>query len=377
MKVVTFKKPGRFGAVDIKPEAPRLLPDETAAQLNAMRPGLVELGDVDGNYNRYAGYDLTEKSLLLVRNGGFGDLLFLTPLIRYLDDKYDHDGIAVTCGRKYEGLFLRNSRVRRIHTYPVRLKDFVSYDYQLCFEGTIENSKDPELHAVDLFARHAGIHDLDDRTLEYEVDRALANKAKNILRYDLGVKPDDVKIAVHLRSSSLIRNYPPENSLRVAAALGIGGAKVFLLGTKRDWDEIVGVDRETLIKLKNVTNLCGRFKSMDGTAAFLSKMDLLIGPDSALVHVAGALRLPTVALYGPFPGAVRTKYYPGCLTLEGKKRKWLGLRSCSPCFIHGHKPCPKAKRDGISRCLRKLKPETVVRAALEVLAEKGRTDAKA
>ena len=371
MKVATFKQAGQFGAVDVKPDAPRLLPDGTAAQLAARYPGLAEFGDLDGHYNKYEGQDLTGKSLLLVRNGGFGDLLFLTPLIRYLDKKYDHDGIAVTCGRKYEGLFLRNRRIRWIHTYPVRLKDFVSYDYQLCFEGTIENSVDPELHAVDLFARHAGIHDFDDRALEYEVDRGLANKAKNILRYDLGVKPDDVKIAVHLRSSSLIRNYPPENSLRVAAALGIGGAKVFLLGTKKDWEEIVGVDRETLVKLKNVTNLCGRFSSMDGTTAFLSKMDLLIGPDSALVHVAGALRVPTVALYGPFPGAVRTKYYPGCLTLEGKKRKWLGLRSCTPCFIHGHKPCPKAKRDGVSPCLRKLKPETVVRATLEQLARKG------
>ncbi|MGD8719604.1 MAG: glycosyltransferase family 9 protein, partial [Candidatus Zixiibacteriota bacterium] len=250
-----------------------------------------------------------------------------------------------------------------------------SYDYQLCFEGTVEESVDPELHAVDLFARHAGVDDMQDRTLEYNVDDQLANKAKNVLRYELDVKPEDVKVAVHLRASSVVRNYPPENSLRVAAALGIGGAKVFLLGTKRDWDDIVGVDRETLVKLKNVTNLCGRFRSMDYTAAFLSKMDLLIGPDSGLVHFAGALGVPTVALYGPFPGAVRTKYYPGCTTLEGKKRKWLGLKSCTPCFIHGHLPCPKAKKDGVSPCLRNLKPEAVVAAALNVLTRKGSSDA--
>jgi len=371
MKVATFKQAGQFGAVDVKPDAPRVLPDGTAAQLATRYPGLAEFGDLDGNYNKYDGHDLTGKSLLLLRNGGFGDLLFLTPLIRYLDEKYEHAGIAVGCGRKYEGVFLRNRRVRRVHTYPVRLKDFVSYDYQLCFEGTIENSKDPELHAVDLFARHAGVHDLGDRMLEYEVDRGLANKVKNILRYEFDMKPGDVKIAVHLRSSSPLRNYPPGSSLRVAAALGLGGAKVFLLGTKRDWDEIVGVDRETLVKLKNVTNLCGRFKSMDGTAAFLSKMDLLIGPDSALVHIAAATGVPTVALYGPFPGAVRTKYYPDCITLEGKKRKWLGLKSCTPCFAHGHLPCPKAKRDAASPCLRNLKPEIVLKAALTVLAKRG------
>jgi ADP-heptose:LPS heptosyltransferase len=377
MKLATFKQAGQFGAVDVKPDEPRVLPDATAAKLAARYPGLAEFGDVDGHYNKYDGQALDGRSLLLVRNGGFGDLLFLTPLIRYFDERYDHAGIAITCGRKYEGLFLRNRRVRRIYSYPVRLKDFVSYDFQLCFEGTVENSKDPELHAVDLMAQHAGVHDLDDRTLEYRVDGVLVNKVKNILRYELDVKPDDVTIAVHLRASSLIRNYPPENSLRVAAALGLGGARVFLLGTKRDWDQIVGVDRETLVKIKNVTNLCGRFKSMDGTAAFLSKMDLLIGPDSALVHFAAAVGVPAVALYGPFPGAVRTKYYPNCRTLEGKKRKWLGLRSCTPCFIHGHLPCPKAKKDGVSPCLRNVKPEAVVRAALEMLAKKGRNDANA
>ncbi|MGD8720017.1 MAG: hypothetical protein PVH29_14495, partial [Candidatus Zixiibacteriota bacterium] len=82
MKVTTFKKPGRFDVVDVKAGERRLLPDKTALALQAKRPHLVEVADLNGEYNRYAGHDLTGKSLLLVRNGGFGDLLFLTPLIR-------------------------------------------------------------------------------------------------------------------------------------------------------------------------------------------------------------------------------------------------------------------------------------------------------
>ena len=45
--------------------------------------------------------------------------------------------------------------------------------------------------------------------------------------------------------------------------------------------------------------------------------------------------METLILAGPFPGTVRTKYYPNCVTLEAK-------RHCAPCFTHGHRPCPDA-----------------------------------
>jgi hypothetical protein len=390
MKVATFKYRTEVNAGTINAGEALLIPDVDAARIAAQYPELVDVSAVDGHYRKYDGQDLTGKSLLLVRAGGLGDLLFLTPLLRHLDRKYEHAGLAIACGRNGHGVFLRNPNVRRIFSYPMRLQDFVKHDYQLFFEGTVEESTDPNLHAVDLMARHAGVDDIGDRDLVYDVDPAATNKAKNILRYELGVKTADVAIGIHVRASSPVRTYPLENTLLVAAAFGASGGqtgrtgdstaagsagyRVFLLGTKRDWDKVVGYKDAPSPDLPGVANLCGRFKSIDMTVAFLARLDLLIGPDSSLVHFAGALGVPTVALYGPFPGAVRTRYYPNCVTLEGRYqyRRGLRRRECTPCFIHDHKPCPRAGADGSSPCLKNLKPRDVVAAGYDVLRERGK-----
>jgi ADP-heptose:LPS heptosyltransferase len=371
MKVVTFHRPVRMGVAAVPPGEPVLIPDKTVERLEAGWPGQLDVGGVDGHYRKYEGQSLDGRSLLLVRNGGFGDLLFLTPLLRYLDERYRHAGLAAGCGRRYHAVYLRNPRIRRILSYPVRLRDFAAYDYQLFYEGTLETSTDAELHAVDLMARHAGVADVGDRRLEYDVEPALARKAKNILRNELKVNPGEPTVGLHLRASSPIRTYPLEHSLVVAAALGAAGARVFLLGAKGDWEKTTGRRLPPSVEFKNVDNLCGRFRSIDHTAAFLSRLDLLIGPDSALVHFAGALDVPTVALYGPFPGAVRTTYYPRCVTLEGRYATDGGDEECAPCFKHGPLPCPKAGADGASPCLRNLAPEKVVKFALGALARWG------
>ena len=59
----------------------------------------------------------------------------------------------------------------------------------------------------------------------------------------------------------------------------------------------------------------------------LADCDAVIAPDSALCHVAGALGLPTVALYGPFPSALRTDNAPSISAIDGKA-------PCAPCFWH-------------------------------------------
>jgi ADP-heptose:LPS heptosyltransferase len=369
MKIVTFDRPFQIQTTALGAGEPVLVPDGTAAKLANAYPFLVRVAAVDGHYHKYQGQPLDGRSLLLVRHGGFGDLLFLTPLLRHLDKRYKHAGLAVACGRRYHTVYLRNPHVRRIFTYPVKLKDFVSYDYHLFYEGTLETSTDAGLHAVDLMARHAGVDDVGDPRLVYDVEPALARKAKNILRNELKVKLGEPTVGLHLRASSPIRTYPLDSSLLVAATLGAAGARVFLLGAEGDWEKTVGRKLSPPAEFKNVDNLCGRFRTINHTAAFLSRLDLLIGPDSALVHFAGALDVPTVALYGPFPGAVRTKYYPRCVTLEGRYATSPAEEECAPCFKHGPLPCPKAGEDRASPCLRNLEPEAVIRAAVGILVK--------
>jgi ADP-heptose:LPS heptosyltransferase len=101
------------------------------------------------------------------------------------------------------------------------------------------------------------------------------------------------------------------------------------------------------------------------SAAVLADCDLVIAPDSALCHVAGALRIPTLALYGPFPWELRTLHAP---TIQG-----LNGTGCpiAPCHWHDRSshfppngPCHKTHR---CEALASLEPQMLIQRAKEML----------
>ena len=63
-------------------------------------------------------------------------------------------------------------------------------------------------------------------------------------------------------------------------------------------------------------------------------MDCFIAPDSMFIHIAGALGIPVIGIYGPFHSNVRMKYFKNAVGIDIDC-------GCSPCFKHGHHPCPK------------------------------------
>ena len=64
----------------------------------------------------------------------------------------------------------------------------------------------------------------------------------------------------------------------------------------------------------------------------------------------------------PFP--IRLKTYPKAGWIDSKK-------FCSPCFLHGHKPCPQAGADKYSPCYDELETIFVIDSFEQFLKEKG------
>ena len=338
-------------------DRPHVVSDEILEQLLKSPFGkhVTEVRDVEPK--TYQGQDLRQKHLLISRTGGFGDILFITPVIRELRRKWPACRIEFACPRQYQMIFEGNPDVQRIHGLPFPLEVYEQADYHLEFRGTIEESTDPNLHAVDLFAKHAGLNLMPGGKAPIYTPAPARVAAIRLRLIQFGIPADLPWIAVQAQSSSPIRSYPEHFTTKILKKIVKQGCVALVLGTKGNFPKGA--------RMRGVFDLTGRLAMKDSVAA-LANCAALIGPDSSLVHFAGAMRLPTVALYGPFPGKVRTLYYNRCITLEAQA-------SCAPCFIHGHKPCDKAlgRKQTWSPCFETLPPSLVMQALQEALTRWG------
>ena len=98
-------------------------------------------------------------------------------------------------------------------------------------------------------------------------------------------------------------------------------------------------------------------------AALLRRCRLFVGNDSGVMHLAAAVKVPVVAIFGPSNAAAWGPYPPAELR-NAVVREAL---ACSPCFHRGHSfgtpaGCPERT------CLQVLEPDSVLEAVSRVLA---------
>lgn len=181
-------------------------------------------------------------------------------------------------------------------------------------------------------------------------------------------QPESIKrpiIAMHPGSGSYstARRWAPERFAPLADTLfsDVGG-QLLLLGGPEEAElhqQIIGTMHSEL----PVHSLAGR-GSIKVTAALLEHVDLFVGNNSALVHLAVAVGTPTVAIFGLTNAAAWGPYSGGRPEQQAVVVR-LNL-PCMPCFYRGHDlgtPEGCATRD----CLALLGVDPVAAAARRLL----------
>ncbi len=175
-------------------------------------------------------------------------------------------------------------------------------------------------------------------------------------------------IAMHPGSGgySTARRWPPERFAQLADTLyaSVGGQLVLLGGP-----EEAELHRHIISILQSpmpARSLAGR-GNIKVTAAILELVDLFVGNDSALVHLAVAGDTPTVAIFGLTNQQAWGPYTGG---VPGREAVIVSLDlPCMPCFYRGHllgTPQGCATRD----CLALLGVDPVAVAARHLLRDK-------
>jgi heptosyltransferase II len=159
----------------------------------------------------------------------------------------------------------------------------------------------------------------------------------------LGLNPLDAPILALCPGAEYgpAKRWPEEHYARVARDRLDAGWQVWLLGSERDQ----AVTAAIAAQAPGVVDIAGR-TSLAQAVDLLSLARAVVSNDSGLMHVAAAVGVPVIALYG----SSDPNYTP---PLSARARILsLGLE-CSPCF---RRECPL----GHLNCLRQLPPEQVI-----------------
>ncbi|MDH5368488.1 MAG: lipopolysaccharide heptosyltransferase II [Gammaproteobacteria bacterium] len=145
------------------------------------------------------------------------------------------------------------------------------------------------------------------------------------------------------------KRWPVEHFSTLASLLCEQGLQVWILGSDKDYETA-----DTLAKGNDAINLCGKIK-LEDSIDLLSVCKSAVSNDSGLMHIAAAVGIPLIAIYGS-----STPNYTPPLT-NNAKIQYLDLK-CSPCF---ERICPL----GHTNCLRGILPKLVFKSVLENIRE--------
>ena len=152
------------------------------------------------------------------------------------------------------------------------------------------------------------------------------------------------------------KNWAPAHFARVADELIGRGATVFLTGGREEAAACAAIAAE-LRGRAGLINRCGETTLVE-LGSLLQEMQLVLTVDSGPMHLAAALGVPVLALFGPTDPARTGPYGPNARVL------WARDLSCRPCFA-------AACHRGDCACLQQIYPSRVLEEALDFLRAAG------
>lgn len=315
MHTITIDKDHDFGPNGNIRAGKYLMEDIGAADLMTM------LGEGNTSVARHDLPDLTitdvpidySGTITVLRPARFGDLILLTPCLREIKRRFPKCRLVVACIHHYAQPLIGLPYVDGFEEYPLAMDK----DHGLLLSLVNDpkhNARQRDLHMTDLFAERLGINSMETK----KPDFFLSNEERE-WAFEKYPRAHPIRVGIQVKASTPSRTYPNSEQYKVIHALNM-----------KKWDIVLlGAPGEISLKGKCPTNMHNT--SEDGltfrqSAAILSTCNVFLGPDSSLTHVAGAMEIPSVALFGPIPWKLRTAYYPKTFAIQG-------ILACAPCHF--------------------------------------------
>lgn len=354
------------------------------------------------------------KNVLIVVTRRIGDVLLATPLIRSLKEAWPDAAIDALVFAGTEEFLAANPDVRHVHPIPERPRfarhlAFLArlarrYELALslvpgdrptlyafvagrCRAGLlIDRGKDwwkrlllhrwipfdgNHTHTVRM---HLALADL--LGVAVRADPVVAWSAEDAEQIDrlLGVAPAPF-VALHPYPKFNYKMWSPGAWIEVAAWLAGRGYRVVLTGGKAP--EEVGYVSQLAQRMppSSTLNAAGEL-SLGASACLVSRAEVYVGPDTALTHVAAALGVPTIALFGPSDPLKWGPWPRGHAPHANPWYRYGSQRSGNVTLLQGAAPCTPCLNEGcgsniasFSDCLQQLPASRVIAAIAATLGD--------
>jgi heptosyltransferase-2 len=210
-----------------------------------------------------------------------------------------------------------------------------------------------KFYYLELLRRAGWVDSLSDETfIAITVPEEKRRHAAEFL-VEFGARPSALRVAIGAGASyGSAKCWPPSRFAELATRLqSQSDADIILFGTATETavSNAIAADMH-----RAPIDLTGKTAIAD-LPALLSQCHLFIGNDSGAMHVAAAVGLPVVAIFGPTDPLGTAPVTPRCTIVQEKPY-------CSPCFL---RRCPTDHR-----CMTKVTPdmvETAVRPWLSTI----------
>jgi lipopolysaccharide heptosyltransferase II len=190
---------------------------------------------------------------------------------------------------------------------------------------------------------------VDDERMMLSVPAPAAARVEALLD-ELGLAPRGPWVALHPGASAPSRRYPAERFAAVVRGLADAGLGVVFTGSADEAELAAGIRERAGVPARS---LVGRL-ALDELAAFLGRAPLLVSNNTGPVHIAAAMGTPVVDLYAQ----TNPQHTPWGVP----HRVLFHDVPCKYCY---KSVCPEGHHD----CLRRVEPDAVVAAALDLLGD--------
>lgn len=333
--------------------------------------------------------DIHPNRILIIRLSSIGDVLLTSPMLRVLRRRFPNATIDFVIKKKFKDAIRTNPHIDHVWPYDIasglpgliqlrRKLKTKKFDLILDLHNNFRSRILRKLGApvrtlkklklnrfllvkfkINRYPRIIPVHQRyinttaefgiedDGKGLEFYVDAGAQKTVDERLKSELETSRPIIGIAPGAGFAA--KRWLPEYFAHTAKVLQQEyQAQIWLFGNQDD-RTITDMISE---HVNSAVNLAGELPLMQ-TAAALNRINLLLTNDTGLMHLATALKKPTVAVFGP---TVRELgFFPvgeNALVVEHPNL------SCRPCTHMGRHECPK----GHFKCMREVTPEQVLRA---------------